>query len=147
MSALLFFFILIFRSAFMACVLFFLFLFIYLNYTMYIIAKSKGKGGRITTTHGHQETNGQKLNLKQISTCSMAIGCFVICSSPTIVGFILYLISDALLNDRSDKLFHIWLSTLFAMNSTFNCLIFFWENSVLRREGIKAVKCFQSARS
>jgi hypothetical protein len=42
-------------------------------------------------------------------------------------------------------LFKLWSGTLVAMNSTFNCLIFFWRNSILRREGIKVVKCFLSA--
>jgi hypothetical protein len=26
------------------------------------------------------------------------------------------------------------------MNSTFNCLIFFWKNNILRTEGMKVIK-------
>ena len=40
-----------------------------------------------------------------------------------------------------DKKYEQWLSTIFCMNSTFNCLIFFWKNSILRREGMKVIKC------
>ena len=134
-------------SATIACLLFVLLLLIYLNYIMYIIAKSKGEGQTITTTHSQQETKKQELNLKQISSCSMAVGCFFICSSPAIINRIFHLISNTFLNDRSDQAFHIWLSTLFDMNSTVNCLIFFWKNSILRREGMKTVKCFQSTRT
>ena len=125
----------------------FLFLFIYLNYTMHIIAKSKSKDGSITTTHGHQKTKAQKLNFKETSTCLLAVGCFFICSSPAIVGWVLYLTTDTFTNHRRGHMIAIWSRTLFAMNSTLNCLIFFWKNSILRREGMKTVKCFLSARS
>jgi hypothetical protein len=29
------------------------------------------------------------------------------------------------------------------LNSTFNCVIFFWRNSILRREGMKMVNTFR----
>ena len=35
-----------------------------------------------------------------------------------------------------------WTNTLTSMNSTLNCLIFFWANSMLRREALKLVKNF-----
>ena len=36
----------------------------------------------------------------------------------------------------------VWTVTLVAMNSTANCLIFFWSNKRLRNEGIKTCKTF-----
>ena len=129
----------------MVFILTFLFVFIYLNYTTYIIAKSKSKS--IRSTHGHQDMKAKKLNLKDTSTCLVAVGCFIICSSPTIICWILHPMLDTLANDRPGHMLRIWLGTSFAMNSTFNCLIFFWKNSILRREGMKTLKCFQSARS
>ena len=37
-----------------------------------------------------------------------------------------------------------WAKTLTSMNSTLNCLIFFWANKVLRKEALKLVKNFSS---
>ena len=79
------------------------------------------------------------LNLKNISTCSLAVFCFFFCSSPQIAYSTLRLASDASLYDKKVFLFHLWSCTFTSMNSTFNCLIFFWRNSILRREGLKIV--------
>ena len=122
-------------------------LFVYLNYNMYTIAKSIQKGARVTrssatlSVHYH-ERKERKLNLKNISTCSLVVGCYFICFFPQFVYSVLRLIRDSLPNDEHVTwLFNLWSSTLVAMNSTFNCLIFFWRNSILRREGMKIVKC------
>ena len=136
----------IFVKIVIAFVLFFLFLFIYLNYNIFIVAKSKGKGSSTYTPNDHQETKGRELNLKQISTCSLVVGCFLICFSPVILFSVLRLTSDVLSYNRPSLVFRIWSSTFLTMNSTFNCLIFFWRNSVLRLEGMKTVKCLWPAR-
>ena len=34
----------------------------------------------------------------------------------------------------------IWAKTAVSMNSTFNCLIFFWKNKALRIEGLKFMR-------
>ena len=39
---------------------------------------------------------------------------------------------------------HAWTNTLIPINSTLNCLIFFWANKHLRREALKLVKKFSS---
>jgi hypothetical protein len=51
------------------------------------------------------------------------------------------------LYDRQVVLFNLWALTFVSTNSTFNCLIFFWKNSILRREGVKIVKHLLTARS
>ena len=124
---------------------FFCFVFVYLNYKMFIIAKSKRNVVDIvpstsTMAHSYQERKRWKLNFNNISTCSFAVGCFVVCSFPEIIYCVLCLTSETLPKDRQIRLFNIWSSTLVFMNSTFNCLIFFWRNSILRREGIKILK-------
>ena len=58
-------------------------LLVYLNYKMFIIAKSKRKEGRVsgptsTATSSHQQRKRRKLNFKNISTCSLAVACFYI---------------------------------------------------------------------
>ena len=132
-------------------VLVLLLLFIYLNYKIFIIAKSKRKDDRVTpastaTASGHQERKKRKINLKNISTCCLAVACFFICSSPQIIFSVLRF-TETLTNDRHAWLFSLWSSTFVAMNSTFNCLIFFWRNSILRREGMKIAKCFRNGNS
>jgi hypothetical protein len=39
--------------------------------------------------------------------------------------------------------FNLWSNTFLSINSTFNCLIFFWRNTILRREGMKIVDAFR----
>jgi hypothetical protein len=46
------------------------------------------------------------------------------------------------LSDRQFLLFSLWSSTFASLNSTFNSVIFFWRNAVLRREGVKIVNGF-----
>ena len=127
-------------------VLFFLFAFVFLNYKMLSVIKSKQRHGNVnetsTATPSHQERKTYKINFKNVSTCSLAVGCFLICSSPQIVYSAWRFISKISSNDRQAILFNLWCSTFFFMNSTFNCLIFFWKNSILRREGMKMFKCF-----
>ena len=132
-------------------VLVFLFLLICLNYKIFIIAKSKRKDNRVTpndaaTASSHEERKKRKINLKNISTCCLAVGCFFICSSPQIIYSALRL-TETVAYDRHGWLFRLWSVTLFTMNSTFNCLIFFWRNSILRREGMKIAKCFRTVNS
>jgi hypothetical protein len=40
----------------------------------------------------------------------------------------------------------IWAKTIALMNCTFNCLIFYWKNKVLRTEGLKVLKSLQICR-
>ena len=122
----------------------FMFLFIYSNYKLFVIAKSKRRNKKIVpltmaTSAVDQNLRKRILNLKNISTCSLAVGCFFLCCSPQIAYSALRLASDASLYDKQVFFFHLWSSTFTSMNSTFNCLIFFWRNSILRREGLKIV--------
>jgi hypothetical protein len=40
------------------------------------------------------------------------------------------------LSERQFLLFSLWSNTFVCLNSTFNCVIFFGRNSILRREGM-----------
>ena len=128
-------------------VLLFLCVFIYSNYKMFVIAKSKREDERIAPADGatisNQEAKKHKLNVKKISTCSLSVCCFFICSLPQII-FSTWrsTLHKNEWNDRDIRLFGIWCNTFVFMNSTFNCLIFFWRNSILRREGMKTAKFF-----
>ena len=44
----------------------------------------------------------------------------------------------------SGTIAYTWVTTLTSLNSTLNCLIFFWANKMLRREALKLFKNFSS---
>ena len=127
-----------------------LLLFIYFNYKMFTIAKSKFRDKEVDPTTATSRDEGRKqrtLNFKTISTCALAVACFFICCCPLIIYSALRLTSEAPLYDRQVLLFSLWSNTFVSINSTFNCLIFFWKNSILLLEGMKIVKRLWSARS
>ena len=78
---------------------------------------------------------------KTISSCLIAIACYLVISIPVIVYI------DITVNSRETTgtfgnayLAGIWVKTIVSMNCTFNCLIFYWKNKVLRKEGWKVIK-------
>ncbi len=122
-----------------------LLLFICSNYKMFTIAKSKRVDRKVATTASSTDGKRQKqsLNLKNISTCSLAVGCFLLCSSPQIIYSALRLASGEP-PSNTKFLFVLWSNTLLSMNSTFNCLIFFWRNSILRQEGKRTINAWRA---
>ena len=117
----------------------------FLNYKMLVIVRSKRDGElRVDPTAlipAHQERKkNRKINLRNFSTCSLVVGCFFASSFAGIVFCIWIFITKSSRDDSQVRLFDIFASTFVCMNSTFNCLIFFWRHSILRREGIKIVK-------
>jgi hypothetical protein len=45
------------------------------------------------------------------------------------------------------ELVALWARTIAAMNSTFNCLIFYWKNKTLRTAGMKVIKSMKIRRN
>ena len=126
-------------------ILLLLFVIVYMNYKMFLIAKSKNENQTTTTTSTMKSTNKEKRkktkkHVKNISTCCLAVLCFGICSFPKFVYCAWRSTSQKPSDNREVLLFSLWASTIMAMNSTFNSLIFFWKNSILRREGMKLIK-------
>ena len=122
-----------------------LFLFTYSNYKMFKIAKSKREDGRVVSTTATSVDENRKtriLNFKNISTCSLAVGCFCCCFCPYIIYAASCFALSTSLSDRQFLLFSLWSSTFASLNSTFNSVIFFWRNTVLRREAVKIVNGF-----
>jgi hypothetical protein len=124
-----------------------LFLLVYGNYKMFIIAKSKRENEGATPS-AVVDKNGkhQILNLKNISTCYLVVWCFFICSCPHIIYSVFRLSTGAPPFDREVLLFRLWSNTFTSINSTLNCVIFFWRNSILRREGIEIIKSLRASR-
>lgn len=125
-----------------ATLLFSLLVLIYLNYKMFTIVKAKKQDEKVATTLTSREkiNKRRKFNFKSVSTCSLVVACFFFCSIPQIIYSALRVASDMPESHKDVLLFNIWSNTFLAMNSTFNCLIFFWKNSTLRRAGI--AECF-----
>ena len=123
----------------------FLLLFIYLNYKMFKIARSK-RDNETGANLSNQERKRFTLQFKMFSTCALAVTCYFVCSGPYLVYSALRLTSNRNTPFQDLVFYHLWTSTFVCMNSTFNCLILFWKNSILRREGINIVKRFWTGR-
>ena len=121
------------------------FIFIYINYKVFTIAKSKREDERVASFETSERPK-YKIHFKSISGCSLAVGCFFICCSPQLIYSIWRLLSNTSRTERQALLFSLWCNTVICMNSTFNCVIFFWRNSILRCEGMKTLKYFISAK-
>ena len=81
-------------------------------------------------------------SLGKISTCSLAVVCLFLCHIPTLVNIALKIAKEAGQRDQSAVVVEVWAETFLTINSTLNCSIFFYKNSVLRRHGAKyLVKC------
>ena len=122
------------------------FLFVYGNCKMFTIAKSKRGDEKVAPNFASSVNNIRKIraiNLKSISTCSLAVGCFFVCFFPYII-FSAFRFTGAAQFGRQVLLYNIWTSTFVSINSTLNCVIFFWKNSILRREGMKIINAFRA---
>ena len=75
-------------------------------------------------------------NLQNVSSCLLTVACLVFFS----ISHFLYVIVSAVEGSTSNsaRWSFIWVATIFRMNCTFNCLIFFWKK-VLRIEGMRVL--------
>ena len=122
---------------------FYFFMLLVLNYKMFVIAKAKQRDNRVDSanfTPGDKQRRKHIFDLKKVSTCFLAVACFFLCCCPGIVLCGVFFTQELPLYDRKVVPLSLWLSTFVSMNSTFNCLIFFWKNEILRKEGMKIMK-------
>ena len=108
---------------------------LYMNFKLFKISRylrrTKISSGRRTT-----------VNLKSISVCLLVVACLVVLSISVIVFIVFDIISENKLAS-SVKFSYVWAKTTWNMNYTFNSLIFFWKNKVLRTEGMKILKALK----
>ena len=106
---------------------------LYLNFKLFNI--SREVRGRKATSPEKRTT----INLNSISACLLVVVCLVVLSIACIVFIVFNIISK---NNQTPtvRLSSIWGATFFTINCTFNSLIFFWKNKVLRTEGKKILK-------
>ena len=121
---------LIFMTVFMPPVLF-------LNYKLFLISRSHKPT---------PEMMKRGFSLKSTSSCLLAVACFLILSIPVFLSIGFGKISKETDKSQRVRLADWWVNTMIAMNASFNCLIFYWKNKVLRTEGMKVVNSMNICR-
>ena len=126
------------------------FLLFFMNYKIFIIARRiREEDIRIVASlrEGKKDHPAEissliqnRLTFKSISTCILAALCFVLCCCPGLLYNCVILLSNNLLSADVVMGWGLWVSTFVSMNSTFNCLIFFWKNTTLQNEGKKILR-------
>ncbi len=108
---------------------------IFINYKLFIIARKSRRNNEISPEIK------KTVSLKNISSCLLAVACIVVLSIPASVYVGLGITSKetTTLSDNGN-LARLWSRLFFSLNSTCNCLIFYWKNKILRTEGMKLIK-------
>ena len=98
---------------------------------------------------GHTKSKVTLSSLGKISTCLMVVVCLFICYCPFFVVTGMELIKNANETESEDmNIVHLWVGTFLTLNSSLNCLIFFYKNSALRRHAMKELKkCVSCAKA
>ena len=113
----------------------------FINYKLFLVVmksrKNKSMSPEIKKT----------LSLKHISSCLLIVACLVVLSIPLGVYIGLRInSSETTYTLDNANLAGTWARTIALMNCTFNCLIFYWKNKVLRTEGLKVLKSMKICR-
>ena len=116
-----------------------------LNFKLFFIARTLRKQAVVTlgnldcpVSETRNNLNPEKFrltffSLRKISTCLLAVVCLFLCYIPWMIHFGIDIYRKDLFSDQNTLILHYWAGTFSALNSTLNCLIFFYKNSVLRR--------------
>ena len=102
-----------------------------INYKLFTIVRKSRRNNEMK----------KSFSLKNIPCCLLVIACLMASSIPAFVYVVLRLTSKE--KERtldSAQFVELWGITTASMNSTFNCLIFYWKNKILRSEGIKVIR-------
>ena len=112
---------------------------VFINYKLFTIAR---KSRRISPEMK------KSFSLKNISSCLLAVACFVVLLSIPVFVFLGLKIglkeNELTLNNANVA--GLWSHTIVSMNGTFNCLIFYWKNKILSTEGMKIIKSLKVCR-
>ena len=114
---------------------------LFVNYKLFTIARKSRRN------NGISPEMKKKVLSKTISSCMLAVVCFVVLNIPVFVyiGLTITLTKKEYTLDNA-FLPGFWAGTIASMNSTFNCLIFYWKNKILRTEGMKVIKSMKTCR-
>ena len=105
------------------------------NYKLFMVVRKSRRNKKISSA------TKKSFSLKNGSSCVLAVACFVMLMTPALayVGLRKFSNEEELTLNKTN-LTGLWAMTISSMNSTFNCLIFYWKNKILRAEGIKVIK-------
>ena len=112
----------------------------FINYKLFTIARKSRRNKGISTEMK------KTFSWKNTSSCLLAVACFLVLSIPMVVYIGLRMNSGSSLALDNAHIAALWAKTITSMNSTFNCLIFYWKNKVLRKEGMKVIKSMKICR-
>ena len=109
---------------------------LFLNYKLFEVVRKNRRDKKVSPDMKKTFT------LKNVSSCLLAVACYVTLSIPAFVyvGLRIKYAQTTLTLDHNVNLTGLWSLTINSMNSTFNCMIFYWKNKVLRTEGMKVIK-------
>ena len=111
---------------------------LFMNYKLLAVARKSRRN------NGISPEMKKTFSSKTISSCLLTVACFVVLNIPACVYIGLRITSretsETVSTSNNAILAEFWSSTIAAMNSTCNCLIFFWKNKILRTEGMKVIK-------
>ena len=107
---------------------------IFINYKLFTITRKSHRNNRLSPEIKNT------FSWKNVSSCLMAVVCFVVFSIPVIVYSGLRTASEKKDTNLDDAELVLWAKTIASMNSTFNCLIFYWKNKIFRTGGMKVIK-------
>ena len=114
---------------------------LFMNYKMFAIARKSRRN------NGISPDMKKTFSLKNISCCLLAVACFLVLSIPVFAFGGLRITSTAKEFTLDNVILAgLWASTITSMNSTCNCLIFYWKNKILRTEGMKVIKSMKICR-
>ena len=94
----------------------------FVNRKMYSIARAARRG--VTTG---------------VSTSTLAVACFVLFSVPLLIYNVIHSVAE-ILHENNSMLFDPWAFMFACINSSVNCVIFFWRDRRLRQEGWKVLQ-------
>ena len=107
---------------------------LFMNYKLFMVARKSREKKRLSPDLE------KTFSLKSISSCLLVVICYVLLAIPSFVciGIRMSPVSPVALDNAN--LAEVWAKTIISMNCSFNCLIFYWKNKVLRTEGWKVIK-------
>ena len=110
-----------------------------INYKLFTVARK--------SRNGISPEMKKSFSIKKISSCLLVVACLSLMSIPSLVYIVLRQNSKETRFTLDDaEIAGLWAGTLAIMNSTFNCLIFYWKDKTLRAEGMKVIKSIKICR-
>ena len=109
---------------------------LFINYKLFTVARKSRRNNEISPEMR------KSFSFKNISSCLLVVACLFVLSIPTFIYIALRLTSKEVEFTTLDnaRIAALWAQTIASMNSTFNCLIFYWRDKTLRAEGMKVIK-------